>query len=230
MSTITGLISGGGGGGAMTNIFTDPTYMMRSFLWSAQLRTNDESINSRSADQTQFWTQMSNNFEWYSATLTAANTYVTLADISSATNGGFLYNVIANACSGQPVAHTSTIKITVDGTAYEFTGGQNSASVLNARLCIGMMLGAYSVGVTDYENYDPFTTYWNFNSEADSIDTTNNVYSFSGRSMIPTARFAEGLNFQKVRFESSIKVEVKSTSYFGSSSTNDNAVATIRLL
>jgi len=232
MSTITGLISGGGsGGGAMTNIFTDPTFLMRSLIWTSQLRTNDESNNSRSADQSQFWSQMTNNLEWYPATLTAANTYVTLADISSATNGGFLYNVLANACTGSPVAHTSTIKITVDGTAYEFTGGQNGPSpYLNCRFTIGMFLGTYSVGVSDYENYDPFSTYWNYNIDAGAVDTTNNVYGSSGRSMIPTATFAEGLNLQKVRFESSIKVEVKSTSYFGGGSTNDKAVATIRLL
>ncbi len=94
MSTITGLFGGGGGGGAMTNIFTDPTYMMRSFTYSSQLYIKSTNANTQSSDSsTAFFTYAGYSPEFYTATLTAANTYVTVADISS-TNGGFLYNVI----------------------------------------------------------------------------------------------------------------------------------------
>ena len=229
MSTITGLFGGGGGGGAMTNIFTDPTYLMRSFLTSSQLRTILQNSTSTGDTSSSFWTEVAKANEWYTAILTAANTYVTVADISSAANGGFLYNVITNGCTGT-FGDTSTIKITVDGTAYEFTGGQNGTSpTTNSRFCIGMMLGAYSIGTSDYENYDPFTTYWNYNWDVgDAVDTTNHVYGSSYRSMLPTASTAEGLNLQKVRFESSIKVEVKSTLY-QSGNVYDQVLATIRL-
>lgn len=229
MSTITGLFGGGGGGGAMTNIFTNPTYLMRSFLTSSALATVQQNGTVTNDSSSAFWTEVAKANEWYTAILTAANTYVTVADISSAANGGFLYNVIANGCAGT-FGDSSTIKITVDGTAYEITGAQNGTSpTTNMRFSIGSTLGTYSVGTSDYENYDPFTTYWNYNYDiGDAVDTTNHVYGSSYRSMLPTASFAEGLNFQKVRFESSIKVEVKSSLY-QNGIVYDRVLATIRL-
>ncbi len=92
-----------------------------------------------------------------------------------------------------------------------------------------MTLNTYSVGTSDYENYDPFTTYSVYSHDAeDARDTTNHVYPPSGRALVPTAKVAEGLNLQKLRFESSIKVEVKSTIY-QSGIVYDQVLATIRL-
>ncbi len=195
MSTITGLFGGGGGGGAMTNIYTNPTYMMRSFLDPAQFRIGHGTGQSVGSTSGSFWTYANLGNEWYTAILTAANTYVTVADISSAANGGFLYNVIANACTGT-FGDSSTIKITLDGTAYEITAAQNGTSpTTNMRFSIGSTLGAYSVGTSDYENYDPFTTYWNANFDSgDAVDTTNHVYGSSYRSMLPTASTAEAVS------------------------------------
>ena len=92
-----------------------------------------------------------------------------------------------------------------------------------------MTLNTYSVGTSDYENYDPFSTYSVYSHDAeDARDTTNHVYPPSGRALVPTAKVAEGLNLQKLRFESSIKVEVKSTIY-QSGIVYDQVLATIRL-
>ena len=90
----------------------------------------------RSDGETAFWTLFADTAlaESYSMiTLSATfDTYETVLDISSSTNGGYLNYILG---SYMPAGHTETYKITVDGVATEIvrsvpTGSNYQASIL----------------------------------------------------------------------------------------------------
>lgn len=232
MSTITGLISAGGGGGGADGIIREnPDKIPRFMAYDSYIKIKKSGANSYIANNATFWDTVAFYPEFYTAQITAANTYVTVADITSATNGGYLYNVFTPECVA---TGTPYIKITVDGTAYEYSATQSvTSSGFIFRLVWGILMSSVTTSTTSYRDYDPFSSYNAFgvytgNYNGQMVDLTNHVSAAIGNTHLPHVGQAEGLNLPRIYFESSLKVEVKSPTLNGTE--EQSGLATIQLL
>ena len=137
------------------------------------------------------------------ASITADDTYATICDV---TGSGFLFHVIS-ACSG--ASNLRTIKITIDGTVYTLA----TADAIGAysRMIIGPGFASGAIATTDTGivtshpgqiggyNYDVFAA------------RDGGCMSFAqGDLLIPTENEVLSRGLPAIRFESSLKVEVKS--------------------
>lgn len=142
----------------------------------------------------------------------ALDTYHTVANITSATNGGFFYW----ALTGAPVTSLRSIyqiKITIDGTAYEYIG--NSANVNGAsfnRMFVGNILPIAYDTSNNYFNY--------FLTGGDPLSTSlsNGVIDYTGNALaeqlsLPNSFEAKQFGMKKVYFETSCKVEMMMKTY-----------------
>jgi len=140
------------------------------------------------------------------------NTYHTIANITNATNGGFFYW----ALSGAPITSLRSgyqIKITIDGTAYEYIG--DSADVNGAsynRMFVGNVLPIAYDSANDYKNY--------FLTGGDPISTSlsNGVFDYTGNALakkisLPDSFESKQFGMKKVYFETSCKVEMMMKTY-----------------
>jgi hypothetical protein len=232
MSTITGLISAGGGGGGADGIIREnPNKIPRFMAYDSYIQIKRTNSTSYITNNSSFWSTAAWYPEFYTGQITAADTYVTVADITSATNGGYLYNVFTPECVA---TGTPYIKITVDGTAYEYSATQSvTSSNFNFRLVWGILMSSEAGTTTDYRNYDPFSTYnavgvYTGNYNGQMVDLTNHVSAAIGDTLLPFVGQAEGLNLPRIYFESSLKVEVKSPTLNGTN--EQTGLATIQLL
>lgn len=137
--------------------------------------------------------------------------YHTVANITSATNGGFFYWAVSAA----PVTSLESgykIKITIDGTAYEYIGdGTTTGSTSYNRLLIGGWL-PLAYNSTNYRN--------NMISggQTNSIDTTNSTIdrtqnAFAQNALLPDTYTAKEFGLKKIYFETSCKVEMQMSTY-----------------
>jgi hypothetical protein len=130
----------------------------------------------------------------YFVSVTSINTYNTIADITGASNGGFLYNIIG------PYANTaisSSFRITLDGTAYTFSHNINASRRLIA--------GPIATTTTNISQ-----GWYNMSPAGCSGDEFNAGqparYAYTRFS---TGSVASELNLPKIFFNSSCKVEVQ---------------------
>ncbi len=133
----------------------------------------------------------------YFVSVSTANTYYTLANITGASNGGFLYNIVTPATNGG----NQTIRITLDGTAYTFV--KNCGST--ARLIFG------NFGLADFDN--PINYIHAFGQSGGDAFTSSTAATVptTGQALVQTGSVASKGNFFKVFFSSSCKVEVQTT-------------------
>ena len=192
MSTITGLISAGGGGGNLTNIFTDPLKWPRCAVEFVQYR-NGSTIYTSNA--TNFFTINGAKDVWYLVSVGTADTYFTCADITHS-NGGYVHAILST------LADTSTnnnyVRITLDGTAYEFIYDNTSST--DSRMMFG---SPFTYGTYGDNTFDFFTNAGNID------DPTNNVYGGVQYGYIVPPSVSHSRNAPILRFESSIKIEMK---------------------
>ncbi len=160
----------------------------------------------------------------YQTTVSAANTYYTIADITGAVNGGALYG-----CWGQSRFYTRnsayfTVRITIDGGTpqeYAFSTGSgtdgSSISYMGKNFVPAGSRNSFDVGasVSQYmlktlsSEIKPFfgeydTTSGSYHSDFGNMDASYRVYT----SIIPAAICTqEGFPF--VYFSDSCKVEIK---------------------
>ena len=130
----------------------------------------------------------------YFVSVTGINTYFTIADITGASNGGFLYNIISPFANP---AFTAILRITLDGTAYTFT----HTLAANFRLLAGALATTTSNVNQGWYNMNPRGPTGNeFNAGQPA------TYDYT---QISTGSVASEINLPKIFFNSSCKVEVQ---------------------
>lgn len=197
--------AGGGGGVFVTNPLELPRYSFTNLemKYANSAATVDVSSSS-------FWTYW--DYTRSSATLTAADTYVTVGEVTSSTNGGFLINVIGNGVATG--TGTVTFRITVDGTAYTITSGDVPGSYPARNwACLGYFLaGVQPQNATSYDarRSEHLNSYWGSTNNNGMLD---NGFFKGWDYTYGTVPIDDIFSGPKLKFESTIKVEVKSSVY-----------------
>lgn len=182
----------------------------------------------RSDGETGFWTLFADTAlaESYSMiTLSATfDTYETVLDISSSTNGGYLNYILGTYINA---GNTETYKITVDGVATEIvrsvpTGSNYQASILGwvapgkaptsstASWSTGAM-GEQSAQTASYIDYVSGSSYNNISNGFLYVQTT----AFT----LPNLPWA----YPNLKFKETLKVEIKRSGRYDSSTLYNNA-------
>lgn len=229
MSSITSLISGGGGGGSDSHIITDPKKLTRSAVARYRIK-NTETTQVNSGTST-FFSALAVSDHTAVVSTTTSDTYATLLDITSS-NGGYLHWIVSNSVV---FGQSSTVKITVDGgTPVEITYQPTVLLVGDARMFLGGGVNTSepptTTGLTDY------LAYWNsinahgFSSNSNHgpatyDDPTNNVYGIGQYYGYIQSDFGvlTNLPYQKLEFTSTLKIEVKQSTYSTTSFANNAA-------
>lgn len=194
--------AGGGASGATSQIIngttygniiakpTDPLYLL------SQSNYSEIQMGGYSSSGSGFQGQNSGDPMNYFVSVTGINTYFTIADITGASNGGFLYNIMGPYDS-QVI--TSIFRITLDGTVYTLTGTMNAYH----RLFAGPFGTTTSNVSQGWYNMSP-------------SGVTGNEFSAGQPPKYQYVRLATGsiaseTNLPKIFFNSSCKVEVQTT-------------------
>ena len=130
----------------------------------------------------------------YFVSVDTINTYYTLANITGASNGGFLYNIVTPAAN----AGNQTIRITLDGTAYTIV----KYAGVTTRLIFG------NFGLADFDN--PINYIYALTQSSGNEFASAKV-PVTGAARVQTGSIASEGNFFKIFFSSSCKVEVQTT-------------------
>ena len=132
----------------------------------------------------------------YFVSVAAINTYYTIADITGASNGGFLYNIIGPYAN---IAITSIFRITLDGTAYTLSHNINASRRLIA--------GPLATTTTNVSQ-----GWYNMNPQGPTGDEFNaGQPALYGYTKFSTGSIASELNLPKIFFNSSCKIEVQAS-------------------
>ena len=166
---------------------TDPLYEI-----SAAGRT-EVYLGGYGSSSTDFQVQNDADPMNYFINATSLNTYSTIADITGASNGGFLYNIIGPTSAA---VFSCSFRITLDGTAYTFSKNM----LANKRLIAGPF-GTMDTNVSQ--------GFFNMSPGAPSGDefAAGQPIRFSFAKVL-TGSVSAGLNLPKIFFNSSCKVEV----------------------
>lgn len=219
MSSITGLISGGGGGGA-SHILTDPQKMAKLMYGGNTISLKNSFTGSYTTSSADFWSNLDSDPSIYINLIGANNTYVTLADITSATNGGYLWWVISPLMDNTSNP-SSSIRITVDGgTPVEITSGSGTYTG-GSRFVLGSGIvgGDPIVSTTPNGYFSNYTTNAYYPNVADKLNDYSNGINNGGFKGYVADNIAGIMTstFERLYFESSIKVEAKQELYFSAS-------------
>jgi len=223
--------SGSGGGGGLVS---DPRDLRATVSTVSNLQSKNGATGNISAAQAGFYNLFIGNgsspsggangglVSGYSFDFTGAavNTYHTIADVTSPTNGG-----IMRFCLSPSINNTSTaawsFKITVDGTAYELPGTMNNGSNSPSEPFISSIGGvkfgnpgtAVTLSSTMFQN-----NYYSYLSTATSTNThaaINSGIYFAQRSLptgygvTPSYIDTDLSSLGGLRYKSSLKVELK---------------------
>jgi len=143
-----------------------------------------------------FQTQNDSDPMNYFVSVNAANTYYTIADITGASNGGFLYNIISPYDNA---FFTCIFRITLDGTAYTFT---RSLLAYNR-----LLAGPFGKPTTNTSQGE-----YNMSPNGPSGDEINAGYAITySYARVATGSVCSELNLPKIFFNSSCKVEVQTS-------------------
>jgi len=201
-----------GGGGTGGPFVTSPLELPRYSFQTLEMKyTNNAAVVA--ASTASFWTHW--DYTRSSATLTAADTYVTVGEVTSSSNGGFLINVIGNGVAAG--TGTVTFRITVDGTEYIITSGDVPGTAYSNWACIGSFLsGIQPQNSTAYDSRR--SGYLNsYHSGTNAQGMLDNGFYKPWEATYGTVPIDDIFAGPKLKFEETIKVEVKSSAYFTSS-------------
>jgi len=211
--------SGGGGGGGETHIKTDPRQLTRSAV--DDLRIKFSNTAQTRTDLSSFWDRVGYIPRIASMFVSAADTYATLLNITNAPNGGYIHWIISNAVNST-TNPSSTVRITVDGNdpvefSYSFVAGVKARMVLGG----GIVNANTSVNTADLTKLEYIgNNYYDVGiarsaDNAYSIenfdDNINHVYGTSSlvNMIISDFGILSTMPFERLRFESSILIEIK---------------------
>lgn len=182
--------------------FVNPDELPRSYL-NPELKTATGTVaTSGSAG---FFSAITSNNHGAVASITAADTYVTVCDVTGA---GILYNVISPGYGDATIGNGATLRITIDGDVYEITHVTTSTPSISYRMVLGPL--TMRIGSTDTTN----DTTINPNSIADpgfanSTKRNGGIPEGAGQGIMHP-RYIDSLNLPCCRFKASLKVEAKS--------------------
>ena len=214
MSNLTDFFPSTGG----SSDITDPKLLPRLQVLSGGLKMKNYFASSSSSIDAnlsyQFWapffaTPMNESFSGLELS-TTFNTYETILDVSSSTNGGYLHHVIGSSIA---VNNTETYKITVDGVATELV---RTATAGGTRGILGWVApggnplvsaaanpgGSGSMGEQGY-----YMSIIGQQSVTSANSSINNGFIFSSNShyILPNAPWA----YPALKFKETLKVEIK---------------------
>lgn len=219
------LLTGGGGSNAISkvvngvtyeNVYTDP----KEFGYPGFFFNNAISFGSNNPASSSFlqsgYTVASDPGNYLGPSTWSTNTDVTVANITNATNGGFLHCFMTPAFRANQGNFVFTLKITIDGTVYTWTDTINRSLLTNTYWAfIGAQYGDVPLGFS-----------------GDTYGGSNNGViwkSSGGTRYLPTAGAAMLMSSPKLYFESSCSV-IFNFSAIQTSNHEETAVAAITLL
>lgn len=220
------LLTGGGGSTAISkevngvtyeNVYTNPKdFGYPGFYYNDNLRfggLNPSSSNFASSASTSISSDTGN---YLGPSTWSANTDVTVANITNATNGGFLHCFMTPAFIVNLSDFVFTLKITIDGTLYTWSDTLNISGSATYRLFIG----------AQYSDTIPL----GFSGVSYAGSNNRVVWKASTAThYLPTAGAAILMSAPKLYFESSCNV-VFNFNRINTSNYNETAVAAITLL
>jgi len=158
------------------------------------------------SEQNEFWTHYANQYAHTTQT-SSTTEYTTIVDVSSS-NGGVLFHVIGGSEYYFIGGHEQYIKVTIDGVATEIGPINNATYQYRAYHPILGALLPFFPSTTDRGLFAHVDRWFENNS---SYKQTKGFWAASSNEQftIPTPSEAELL--PKIRFNSTLKVEVKGT-------------------
>ena len=232
MSNLTDFFPSTGG----SSDITDPKLMPRLATGPvSQARYIKATNGGMSTDGTQaFWDAFSGialSEETSFLTLSATfNTYETILDVSSSTNGGHLNYILGSYISG---GQTETYKITVDGVATEIVRAPPSDSQYQSSILGWVAPGFGYDGTTTRvsgsmgEQSEKTSTY---NQPTSSTQFTNIVNGFNfvyqNAYTLPNSPWA----YPNLRFKETLKVEIKRSGRYTSSAIYNNTAVRHKMI
>lgn len=185
-------------GGTSNRGLASPLEMTFGFCASTAVMGQSSTTLNASGDD--FWAALGNRNGAYAA-LTQADTYTTVANVTS--GSGYFFYVLSNTVEGAGASVTQSIKVTIDGTAYEVAD-----SCADATNDIRFVLGAPPVdSASSYADYPMWPRQANTYMSSANWDTfPSAAIPVASTIAAPQACLALGLY---VRFETSLKVECK---------------------
>ena len=224
-SNLTTFFPGASGG---SSDITDPKLLPRIQLGPFALNMKTRYATSEYDIQTRFWNP------FYAATMSEQfsvlelfatyNTYETILDVSSSTNGGYFHHVIGSYIDGAQ-AQTETYKITVDGVATEIVRAPPSGTSYG-RGVVGWLASGYaasSVAATGWgvgggsmgeQSYNQSVT-GDFSVAAGSTNITNGfIFNTNAYYTVPNVPLA----YPALKFKETLKVEIKRSGQYTTSS------------
>jgi hypothetical protein len=214
MSVLTDFFPSTGG----SSDITDPKLLPRLQVISAGLKMKNYFASTSDSNDAslgyQFWapffaTSMNESFSGLELS-TTFNTYETILDVSSSTNGGYLHYVIGSSIN---IAATETYKITVDGVATEIV---RTATSNDARGILGWVapggdpltsVASQPGGSGSMAEQGYYMSIIGQQSTTPANSSINNGFIFSSNSYytLPNAPWA----YPALKFKETLKVEIK---------------------
>ena len=214
MSVLTDFFPSTGG----SSDITDPKLLPRLQVISAGLKMKNYFASTSDSNDAslgyQFWapffaTSMNESFSGLELS-TTFNTYETILDVSSSTNGGYLHYVIGSSIGA---AATETYKITVDGVATEIV---RTATSNDARGILGWVapggdpltsVASQPGGSGSMAEQGYYMSIIGQQSTTPANSSINNGFIFSSNSYytLPNAPWA----YPALKFKETLKVEIK---------------------
>lgn len=138
------------------------------------------------------------------------DTYYTVVNVTSATNGGFFHFLLGGSTTTSLQAGCG-MKITIDGTAYEYTHNGSNLSLYSYNR---YFLGPHIPITQSTEKLNNFIG----GGRKDNANITNGLWDFTGTSYPEAIYIAltdeiHYFNLPKIYFETSCKVEFKQLNY-----------------
>ncbi|MDC1200148.1 hypothetical protein N8078_01065 [bacterium] len=233
MSDLTDFFPSTGG----SSDITDPKLMPRIAVGPvSQARWMKVSANYAASDgTTSFWdafTAASLSEEMSMLTLSATfNTYETVLDVSSSTNGGYLNYILGSYIQA---GQTETYKITVDGVATEIvrappTGAGYQSSVLGwVSPGKGSTSQTQAGGPGAMGEQSAFTSTYAIENTAVLNNNVSNgfFYSKNNAYTLPNSPWA----YPNLRFKETLKVEIKRSGRYSSSTIYNNTAVRHKMI
>lgn len=218
MSGNQSALLGAGGGRWITN----PKHLPLHVMQSATILVKTGTSGTAAANNSAIYTSLANRGA--QASISVADTYVTIANLSGA---GFLFNVISPTHSA---SFAPTIRITVDGTVYTFAPSSSISS--GYRLLLGPLIPmqpATAAGNTASTVGDiPLPLSGNDPGFASGYGSVGGVPNIGGNSGLLTPEQILSMGWSCLRFEQSLLVEAK-CSLLSGTAVDKSCAATYRL-
>ena len=231
--------AGGGGGGGIGKAITVGDYTYAN-SWDIDTFTSAKFSGANPHGQNSLtkgmWHPNSNHPNAYYAAPTANNTYITVADITGAANGGGLYTVAGSKTGTSSQNAGMTVRLTIDGgtpVEHSFlsitrshywhvmgkaftTSSMNTYSSQGSRGS-GNTQGVSMAGYYNNASYATKTIYDNYDTATDTYYISNTYYEAMMLHTIDASTAAQA-GYPFLHFTTSCKVEIKAataTSTFG---------------